>query len=550
MSAVPQSLALPQGLAAPWQRAGLALLGVVCGLLLLYGTSARDMLHTWLRSDTYAHGLLVPPLVLWLLWRQRQALARLQPRPAPVWLLLVALAGVAWLLGELAMVHALAQAALVAQLVLAVPTLLGEAVARSVAFPLAFLFFAVPVGDFLLPPLMDWTAEVTVFALRASGIPVLRAGNSFAIPSGNWSVVEACSGVRYLIASLMLGTLFAYLSYRTWQRRALFVAVALLVPVVANWMRAYLIVLLGHVSDNRIATGVDHVLYGWLFFGLVVGLMFWVGARWAEPQAPVPRTLFAAASSQAARSAPVWRCALALLLVAALAPLALWALQPGSAAGAGAGTGAGTGAGAGTELSGPAQAPTVQAPTVQAAPLALGPRWPLAAAQSGTTPFVPAYHAPSVVLQAHYGPPAQALGLFVALYRQQGRGHSLVGAGNALLASDDPAWGQEPGPRAQVPMGADGPPLELATTRLRPLQWVGATEPQALQVWQLYWVHGHTTASAWQAKAWSAWSRLRGLPDNAAVLLVYGRADPATLAAFWSDNFPRLQAWLLAQEAP
>ena len=55
-----------------------------------------------------------------------------------------------------------------------------------------------PFGEFALPQMMEWTANFTVLALRLSGIPVFREGLQFVIPSGNWSVVEACSGVRYL----------------------------------------------------------------------------------------------------------------------------------------------------------------------------------------------------------------------------------------------------------------------------------------------------------------------------------------------------------------
>ena len=137
-------------------------------------------------------------------------------------------------------------------------------------FPLAFLFFAAPVGEFLMPWLMARTADFTVFALRLSGIPVYREGLHFIIPSGSWSIVEACSGVRYLIASLMAGTLFAYFNYRSLRRRLLFVVVALLVPIVANWLRAYFIVLFGHLSDNKLAVAADHLIYGWVFFGVVI----------------------------------------------------------------------------------------------------------------------------------------------------------------------------------------------------------------------------------------------------------------------------------------
>jgi exosortase len=138
----------------------------------------------------------------------------------------------------------------------------------------------------MLPSMMQWTADFTVFALQLSGVPVLREGLQFVIPTGSWSVVEACSGVRYLIASFMVGTLFAYLNYRSSWRRAVFMLVSLLVPIVANWVRAYLIVMTGHLSGNELAVGADHLIYGWVFFGIVIGLMFMIGARWTEPDLP------------------------------------------------------------------------------------------------------------------------------------------------------------------------------------------------------------------------------------------------------------------------
>ena len=101
-------------------------------------------------------------------------------------------------------------------------------------------------------------------------------------------MVEACSGVRYLIASVMVGTLFAYLTYQSLARRIAFVAVSFLVPVLANWLRAYMIVMLGHLSGNKLAVGVDHLIYGWVFFGVVMLLMFWIGARWREDEPKLP----------------------------------------------------------------------------------------------------------------------------------------------------------------------------------------------------------------------------------------------------------------------
>ena len=68
--------------------------------------------------------------------------------------------------------------------------------------------------------------------------------------------------------------MFAYLNYHSLKRRLIFLAVAVAVPIVANWLRAYLIVLLGHVSGNKLAAGADHLIYGWVFFGIVIAIMF------------------------------------------------------------------------------------------------------------------------------------------------------------------------------------------------------------------------------------------------------------------------------------
>src|SRR5205807_10052913 len=104
-------------------------------------------------------------------------------------------------------VQVVQQFAFIGMIVSLVVAIAGRHIARALAFPLGFLFMAVPVGEFLILPLMNWTADFTVTALRLTGIPVYREGTFFSIPSGNWSVVEACSGLRYLIASVTVGVL-------------------------------------------------------------------------------------------------------------------------------------------------------------------------------------------------------------------------------------------------------------------------------------------------------------------------------------------------------
>jgi exosortase len=130
---------------------------------------------------------------------------------------------------------------------------LGPDVVRALRFPLAFLVFLVPFGRSLIAPLQDYTAWFAVHALTLSRVPVILEHRTLSLPSGAWTVAEACSGIRYLISSVVLGLLYASVVYRSPKRRAIFVAASIAVPIAANGARAYGSILLAHLTDNRFA---------------------------------------------------------------------------------------------------------------------------------------------------------------------------------------------------------------------------------------------------------------------------------------------------------
>ncbi|MCB1671170.1 MAG: exosortase A [Gammaproteobacteria bacterium] len=254
----------------------------------LFHDTAQSMVSTWLRTDMYAHGFLIPPLCAYLAWRLRGHLSTLSVRPEPRVLVLTLGAGVAWLFANLVDVNVIQELAYIAMLVSGIWAIVGTAVARRFAFPLGFLFLSVPMGSGLIPPLMEFTADTTESLLRASGIPVLREGMFMYLPTGTWSIVEACSGVNYVIASVTLGLCYAHLNYTSLWRQSAFILAAIVTPVLANSARAYFVVLAGHLSDMRLGTGEDHIVFGWVFFGAVMMLMFWIGSYWQQPEAVPP----------------------------------------------------------------------------------------------------------------------------------------------------------------------------------------------------------------------------------------------------------------------
>lgn len=513
----------------PWRRALPALGLVLVALLLLYRDTGLAMVGIWNRSETFAHAFLVPPIVLWLIWRLRHRVAELTPRPEPWVLLPMAAAAALWMLGDLAGVNSVTQLMFTALLVLAVPAVLGLRVAGVLAFPLGFLFFMVPIGDFLLGVMMEATADFTVAAVALSGVPVYREGLQFIIPSGSWSVVEACSGVRYLIASFMVGTLFAYLNYTSTKRRLIFCAVSIAMPVVANWLRAYMIVMLGHLSNNTIAVGVDHLLYGWVFFGVVIMLMFLIGARWSQPAADLSSSAGATAAPSSPRglasAQPLnhWLTAAAAMMLVALPHAAVWQME---------------------------HAPAGPVPTL-ALPDLPGTGPATARNAAAMPPYEPTFIGPAAVASRRYAVGSRTVTVHVAYYRQQHYGHKLVSSENTLVRADDHLWSRRASASTHVTAGGRDIPLRTAELLSGS---VGFAERGRLEVRQVYWVDGRYTANGHWATALGVLGRLAGRGDDAAAITFYldGEAADGTAEAldgFIGTHLVAIEAILVAARA-
>jgi len=249
---------------------------------LVYKEALVGMEEIWSRSDTFAHGYFILPISLWLLWRDKENLLKSSVQASWLPLPLLAISLFLGLFSYAADINVLSQLSAVTSLILVLWMLIGNKLAWRYKFPLAYLLFAVPMGENLIPWLQDVTAWFTVFFLKLNGIPVYVDGLYIQIPTGMFEVAVACSGIRYLIASAAVGALYGHLTYQKIYKQIIFFVFALTLPILANGIRAYGIVAIAYYSDMEYATGADHLVYGWLFFGLIIMLMFWVGGFFAD----------------------------------------------------------------------------------------------------------------------------------------------------------------------------------------------------------------------------------------------------------------------------
>jgi exosortase A len=266
-------------------------IGLAVALVLLvcvYFPTFQSMADKWEDDAAFNYGYVIAPLSIWLAWRHRHWLGRVDFVPSWFGVLAVLAAALLWVVARGTGVIVVEQFAVVAMIPGLVLTFLGPRALRLLAFPLGFLVFLVPMGRALVPSLVDATADMSTLALQASGIPVYRTHSRIIIPAGWFEVARACSGVSFLLTAFVLGVLYAYLNYTRWSKRLVAVLLAVAVPVIANGIRVYITIAVSHLTDLRFGPGAEHVTFGKVFFIAVMLGMFWLGRRWPDPPAGEP----------------------------------------------------------------------------------------------------------------------------------------------------------------------------------------------------------------------------------------------------------------------
>ena len=240
------------------------------------------MAHQWWNIDTYSHILLILPILAWLVWIRRDEVARVEARGWWPGFLCCLLGLAICFVGRSADVNLIAQLGVIVAFQGATFGIVGLRVGLILAFPLAYMFFLVPFGDEIIPPLQYVTAEMATALTRFSGVETVADGIHIDTPAGLFIVAEECSGVKFLVAMVALGVLVAYSCFASWKRRMLFLLACVIVPIVANGIRAWATIFIAQYVGAEAAGSFDHIVYGWFFFGIVIALVLGVAWRWFE----------------------------------------------------------------------------------------------------------------------------------------------------------------------------------------------------------------------------------------------------------------------------
>jgi EpsI family protein len=346
-----------------------------------------------------------------------------------------------------------------------------------------FLFFLVPSGAFLVPSLQTITADIAVAGLRFLHIPVFSDGYMIEIPEGPFEIAEACAGLRFLIASSVFGCFFAVVMYRSFLRRILFIIMSVLVPIFANGLRALGIIVLAHLEGSAAAVETDHILYGWVFFTLVMMILIAIGMAFAEKPRWRPPV-----RSTTTGNTSLWRFAVAVSAAVLLA------------------------------LTGPAYAyrldslfPAVQLPQADSPHVA--PSW------HSTFGALPSWHplvhgADREFLEEFEQPGSGIVVRYVALYRLRALGNMLTTTENRL--ADDSEW--RIAERGEAVFSLGGEKTAVTSAEI-------VSGPHRRLVWSFYIVDGRITARLFEAKLLQARTVLLQRARVAALVAVSASMD-------------------------
>ena len=470
-------------LSLSWRAAWLSILLGLAAVTAVYWETPVQMVHIWTVSASFNHGFLIFPICAYLIWIKRAALANMVPQPSVWGIGIIIGASLCWLVGSIASVSMVQQFAFVIVIQGLFLAVLGLKIGRVLMFPLGYMFFAVPFGKFMIAPLQDLTAIFVVKWLRMIDIPVYLDGIFISIPTGNFEVAEACSGVRFLIATIALGTLFAYITYRSRIRQAAFVALSIAVPIIANGFRAFGIVLIAYLSDNELAVGVDHIVYGWVFFAFITIVLLLVGMtfRDGDPDEPeIDADTVRKAGAAAVNQGRIFGATAIAVVLGVLAPL-----YAGQIAGR-----------------------AIPAVTADFPVPAVGGGWQLA--HETKADWSPVYPDAHLNFHRRYVKGPAQVDLHIAYYTSQRQGAELVSSRNSV--SDEETWVRAAS--THLATVVDGEDLNIYRTRMRKY---GGNNRLA---YQWYWIGGQFTSNPYFAKVLQAMAQLVSADEAAASIVI------------------------------
>ena len=458
-----------------WLEHGAALALLILLTLVGFHDAIGAAVQVWWVSPTYSHCFLIIPISAWLAWEKRRQLSQLEPavEPRALWLLLPIL--FVWWVGELSTINEARQLAVIGLVQILIVAMLGLDVYRAIWFPALYLFFLVPTGEYLIGPMQQFATRFTEVSLNLLGVPHFTQGTLIELTNGKFEIAEACAGLRFLIATVALGVLFAYMMFRRWYKIVIFLVSCVVVPLVGNGLRIVGIILLAHYSDNKYGAGADHIVYGWGFNVAILIFLFLLGSLFRDSFDEADFKIGVNKKHDSRKETAIVFLSAALLLSIGPAT-AYW-------------------------HDGRAIAPDIAG---LRAPLRLN-SWQVSPPSGMWRPDFPGIDSDWAVSMSSESE-AMPVDLYVGYYARARTGHSLTAHLNKLW--NDATWS---------PLSSDHAVARIGSSEIMVEEWIVTSAFEKRMVWATYWMDGTFTTSLLKLKLLQAQAAFGGHEGEAVV---------------------------------
>jgi len=243
----------------------------VAVLILLYASVLKLLVYQWYIDPDYSHGFLVPVLSAFLIWQRRDPLRLIPRQPSPWGMVIVAGSMGLLFLGSLGAELSMARLSMLGTICGLIVYFAGSKFLRAMAFPLAFLLFAIPIPvvvyNSIVFPLQFIASRFAVRSLEIINLfPVMREGNVLVLPQMRLEVVEACSGIRSLMSLLALAAGYGYLVERSIPVRCFMIIAMVPLAIISNGTRVMITAIMANYIGPKAAEGFMHEFSGWVIF--------------------------------------------------------------------------------------------------------------------------------------------------------------------------------------------------------------------------------------------------------------------------------------------
>lgn len=246
----------------------------IAGLwIILFGATFLDLWQRWVQWDSeLAHGIPVIAIFFGLLWKTGKWHRQHRFRPA----LEGALSGMAllgtsllWFLAYAVNIQIIEQLLLLPALISAYAMVFGWKTVFHHRILLVFPIFAIPIWGSLNNLLLESASLMVGELVRLIEMPALIMGNSIYIPYGHILIADGCSGLRYFVIALTLAYLISYLNGYREPKLLLTLVIAAVLGLVTNWIRIFVLIVIGYHTEMQSSLMEDHELFGWILFGAI-----------------------------------------------------------------------------------------------------------------------------------------------------------------------------------------------------------------------------------------------------------------------------------------